>query len=177
LNTILILEEKNVFLENGMEDLKNKISDLESYKRVIEVHYSKNAETKNHIKSLESQICELNDLLNNLKSKNVKMEDKDHKYDELKSEFDTALDEILQLEDKIGVFEKSNKELIAKIVDLENINSNFLSGRKKLDDMLRVGRSYDVRSGLGYLFETVNTSNPKIKSIKFTQRPLIQFNN
>lgn len=176
LNTIRTLEDKKVNLENEMEDLVNKISDLESLKKVVP--YSKDNDVEIHMVNLEFQIYELNDLVNNLKCENGKLKDKDQQCERLKTEFEMALEEILNLEDKLRIYEKSNKELTAKIVELEKINSKFLSGSKKLDKMLGIGQSSSDRSGLGYFSEIAyNLNNPKKNSPKTTQKPQVQYHN
>lgn len=81
------------------------------------------------------------------------------------------------MEDKLKVVKKSNKELVDTIVELETINAKFLSGRKKLDEMLSAGKSYNDKSGHGYLPETaINLNNPKKTSIKVTRITPAQHN-
>jgi len=154
---------------------KNLLSEIQSLK-LIESSCPKNIEVEMHTENLESKIFELNELIDDLKGKNENLKDKDRQYNELKIEFEKTLEDIMILKEKLGSVEKMNMELTAKIDELEKLNSKFLGSRKKLDEMLSIGKSYHDKTGLGFLSETANNLNPKRKSIHVTPRLYTQQN-
>ncbi|TVU46031.1 hypothetical protein EJB05_05548 [Eragrostis curvula] len=140
--TMEVLLEKNVFLENSLSDANAELESLrrklKELKESSEALHNQNSILQSEKRTLVCQVDSITVTLLNLENQYKELE---RRHSDLQKEKDMVLDEVIKLQEQIRLERKENEDLA------QSSNTRFDALQKRISLLLEQGRNREVQLG------------------------------